>query len=68
MFQSFVVQGDQNFSLQNITIPPSLSQRKIVKSLALLLRDLDDRDRYTCSQASRLLRYAGEAIQDFRRP
>jgi len=68
MFQSFVVQGDQNFSLQNITIPPSLSQRKIVKSLALLLRDLDDRDRHTCSQASRLLRYAGEAIQDFRRP
>jgi len=68
MFQSFVVQGDQNLLLQNISIPPSLSQRKSVKGLALLLRDLGDRDRHTCSQANRLLRYAGEGKQDFRRP
>lgn len=60
IFQPFVVQEDQNVHLQNITIPPSLSQRKRVKGLALILRDLSDHDRRRCCFANRLLRYAGE--------
>ncbi|KAG8791188.1 hypothetical protein FRC17_008788, partial [Serendipita sp. 399] len=41
-----------------INIPPTVSQRKRVKLVALALKDIDDQSRAMCCLASRLLRYA----------
>ncbi|PVG02724.1 hypothetical protein CPB86DRAFT_696489 [Serendipita vermifera] len=59
MFQPFVATlQEATFPLSNITMPPSLAQRKRVKGLALVLRDLGDAERKACCLSSRLLRYA----------
>jgi Rho termination factor, N-terminal domain len=59
ILQPYLVDKEYDAPLSNISIPPSLSQRKRVKALALILRDLSDADRQTCCFASRALRYAG---------
>ncbi|KAG1852011.1 hypothetical protein C8R48DRAFT_612006 [Suillus tomentosus] len=45
-------------SLINITLPPKLSDRKRVQSLAVILSALTDQDRRTCTMVSRAFRYA----------
>ncbi|CAG8646539.1 6437_t:CDS:2, partial [Acaulospora colombiana] len=61
MFEPFVTTlQEATFPLSNITMPPSLAQRKRVKGLALVLRDLGDAERRACCLSSRLLRYAGK--------
>jgi hypothetical protein len=61
MFQPFVATlQEATFPLSNITMPPSLAQRKRVKGLALVLRDLGNSERRACCLSSRLLRYAGK--------
>lgn len=47
-------------SLMNITLPPKLSDRKLVQSLAVILSVLTDQDRQTCTMVSRAFRYAGK--------
>lgn len=46
-------------SLSNITLPPSLSQRKIVRRWAIILSGLSDGERRACARVSRMFRYAG---------
>jgi hypothetical protein len=48
--------------LYAITIPPPLSQRKLVQSWAVILSGLSDRQRTTCCLVSKLIRYAGEHL------
>ncbi|KAG1790272.1 uncharacterized protein HD556DRAFT_1242532 [Suillus plorans] len=45
-------------SLMNITLPPKLSDRKRVQSLAVILSALTNQDRQTCTMVSRTFRYA----------
>ncbi|KAG2101048.1 uncharacterized protein F5147DRAFT_639897 [Suillus discolor] len=45
-------------SSMNITLPPKLSDRKRVQSLAVILSALTDQDRQTCTMVSRTFRYA----------
>lgn len=45
-----------------ITIPPSLSQRKLVQHWAVILSGLSDEDRLRCCLVSKLIRYAGERL------
>ncbi|KAG8838535.1 hypothetical protein FRB91_007579, partial [Serendipita sp. 411] len=52
------VEGEDRMELPIITIPPTVSQRKRVKLLALALKDVDEDSRTMCCLASRLLRYA----------
>ncbi|KAG9026935.1 hypothetical protein FS842_004980, partial [Serendipita sp. 407] len=52
------VEGEDRMELPIITIPPTVSQRKRVKLLALTLKDVDEDSRTMCCLASRLLRYA----------
>jgi hypothetical protein len=46
--------------LSAITIPPSLSQRKLVHHWAIILSGLSDKERLQCCLVSKLIRYAGE--------
>lgn len=48
-------------TLQAITLPPSLSQRKHVRRWAVILSGLADPERRRCAMASRTLRYAGSS-------
>ncbi|VDC05574.1 unnamed protein product [Peniophora sp. CBMAI 1063] len=45
-------------SLSNITLPPSISQRKIVRRWAIVLSGLSNGERRTCARVSRMFRYA----------
>ena len=45
-----------------ITIPPSLSQRKLVQHWAIILSGLSDEERFRCCLVSKLIRYAGERL------
>ena len=46
--------------LPAITIPPPLSQRKLVQHWAVILSGLSDKERLRCCLVSKLIRYAGE--------
>jgi hypothetical protein len=46
--------------LSAITIPPPLSQRKLVQPWAVILSGLSDKERHRCCLVSKLIRYAGE--------
>jgi hypothetical protein len=46
--------------LSAITIPPPLSQRKLVQRWAVILSGLSDKERLRCCLVSKLIRYAGE--------
>ena len=43
-----------------ISIPPTLAQRKLVKSYAVVLQGLSNAERRACAASNRLLRYAGQ--------
>jgi hypothetical protein len=43
-----------------ISIPPKLTQRKLVKSYAVILQGLSNAERRACAASNRLLRYAGQ--------
>lgn len=49
----------QQLSLETISLPPSLSQRKMVTRLAILLSGISVEQLRKCAQVSRLFRYAG---------
>jgi hypothetical protein len=48
--------------LSAITIPPPLSQRKLVQRWAVILSGLSDKERLQCCLVSKLIRYAGERL------
>lgn len=48
--------------LYAITIPPPLSQRKLVQCWAVILSGLSDKERLQCCLVSKLIRYAGECL------
>lgn len=48
--------------LSVITIPPPLSQRKLVQRWAVILSGLSDKERLRCCLVSKLIRYAGERL------
>ena len=48
--------------LSAITIPPPLSQRKLVQRWAVILSGLSDKERLRCCLVSKLIRYAGELL------
>jgi hypothetical protein len=48
--------------LSAITIPPPLSQRKLVQHWAVILSGLSDKERLRCCLVSKLIRYAGERL------
>ena len=48
--------------LSAITIPPPLSQRKLVRRWAVILSGLSDNERIRCCLVSKLIRYAGERL------
>jgi hypothetical protein len=48
--------------LSAITIPPPLSQRKLVQRWAVILSGLSDKERLRCCLVSKLIRYAGERL------
>ena len=48
--------------LSAITIPPPLSQRKLVQHWAVILSGLSDKERLQCCLVSKLIRYAGEHL------
>jgi hypothetical protein len=48
--------------LSAITIPPPLSQRKLVQRWAVILSGLSDKERLRCCLVSKLVRYAGERL------
>lgn len=48
--------------LSAITIPPPLSQRKLVQHWAVILSGLSDKERPQCCLVSKLIRYAGERL------
>lgn len=60
IFDSYSIQKEYDTPLSNIAMPPPLSQRKRIKGLALILRDLHHADRWACCVANRTLRYAGK--------
>lgn len=46
--------------LSSITIPPPLSQRKLIQRWAIILSGLSDKERFQCCLVSKLIRYAGK--------
>jgi hypothetical protein len=48
--------------LSAITIPPPLSQRKLVQRWAVILSGLSDKECLRCCLVSKLIRYAGERL------
>jgi hypothetical protein len=48
--------------LSVITIPPPLSQRKLVQPWAIILSGLSDKERLRCCLVSKLIRYAGKRL------
>lgn len=48
-----------SIALTSVSLPPSLSQRKRVPKLAIILTLVSTEDLTNCAQASRLFRYAG---------
>jgi hypothetical protein len=48
--------------LSAITIPPPLSQRKLVQRWVVILSGLSDKERLRCCLVSKLIRYAGERL------
>jgi len=48
--------------LSVITLPPPLSQRKLVQRWAVILSGLSDKERLQCCLVSKLIRYAGERL------
>ena len=52
----------ESLLLSAITIPPPLSQRKLVQRWAVILSGLSDKERFRCCLVSKLIRYAGERL------
>ena len=48
--------------LSAITMPPPLSQRKLVQRWAVILSGLSNKERIQCCRVSKLIRYAGERL------
>lgn len=65
IFELYSVRKEYTVAISNITIPPPLSQRKRIKGLALILRDINDAERRACCLASRTLRYAAYVSAQF---
>ena len=47
-------------ALSPITLPPSLTERRLVQRWAIILRGLSDKERFRCCFVSKLIRYAGK--------
>jgi hypothetical protein len=48
-------------ALSPITLPPSLSERKLVQRWAVILSGLSEKERFRCFFVSKLIRYAGKS-------
>lgn len=52
-----------SLSFVNISLPPSISDRRKVQGWAVILSGLDDPERGACCLVSRVIRYAGRRIE-----